>query len=361
MSTLPAAWVEVTPNTLSALSEQPDVVAILPNQGVEFIRPREVDYSELAREEIEGGFTWGLARLDIPKLWERTTGRGINVAVIDTGVYGDHPALASRIGDSDFVFIDPLGRRITAKPIFDSDQHGTHVCGTIAGGKTSNGISIGVAPEARLLVASMMAGGMTVRTLFEGISWAAEKGADIINLSLGSQYYEPLFVEVFEMLLDLAILPIVAIGNESFGNTSSPGNAYNALSVGAVGLTSGGREYVAPFSSGASLVFPERETNDLVTKPDVVAPGVQVYSCIPPGKRSDGPYQYAYMDGTSMATPHVAGAAALLMAAKPEAPPADIIKVLKETAWRHDGTQHRPDNRWGYGLIQPSDALRALG
>ena len=98
----------------------------------------------------------------------------------------------------------------------------------------------------------------------------------------------------------------------------------------------------------------------MVTKPDLVAPGAQVYSCIPPEKRPDGTYEYAYMDGTSMATPHVAGVAALLMAAKPDAPVEDIITVLKETAKHPEGTARRPDNRWGYGLIQPVEALKAL-
>ena len=99
----------------------------------------------------------------------------------------------------------------------------------------------------------------------------------------------------------------------------------------------------------------------MVTKPDLVAPGAQVYSCIPPEKRPDGTYEYTYMAGTSMATPHVAGVAALLMAAKPDAPVENIITVLKETTKHPEGTECRPDNRWGYGLIHPFEALKALG
>jgi subtilisin family serine protease len=98
----------------------------------------------------------------------------------------------------------------------------------------------------------------------------------------------------------------------------------------------------------------------MVTKPEVVAPGVQVYSCIPPSEQPDGTYEYSYMNGTSMATPHVAGVVALLMGAKPDAPVRTIIEVLKNTAKHPKGNQFRPDNRWGFGLIQPVEALKAL-
>lgn len=358
---LPVAKVEVTPTTLSALAAQPNVIAILPNQRIHLIKPKEVDYARLQSQENRDGMTWGLKQLGIPDLWKTTKGKDINVAVLDTGVHGSHPALAGRV--KDFVVIDPLGRRITTNDnaTFDADQHGTHVCGTIAGGKTKEkeGVAVGVAPEANLLVAGVLIGNATLRTLFEGISWAVEKGADIISMSLGFSYYEPLFANVFDLLTEqYGILPVAAIGNENYGNSSSPGNVYSALSVGAVEKVGRGVA-VAFFSSGASLAFPGIVGKEWITKPDVVAPGVQVYSCIPPTERPDDEYTYAYFDGTSMATPHVAGVAALLMAARPEAQVADIIKALKDTA-KHP-TGQRPDNRWGFGMIQPAKALRALG
>lgn len=358
-STLPIATVEVARKTLTTLAEQPDVIAIMPNQKIQLIQPKHVDYSSLANQEVKDGLTWGLKKLDIPSLWKTTKGKDINVAILDTGVYGDHPALTGRVNS--FVVIDPLGRRITADSNFDGGRHGTHVCGTIAGSQTSEGVSIGVAPEANLLVAGVLIGDATLRTLMEGISWAVEKSADIINMSLGFTYYEPLFAQVFDILIDqFGILPVVAIGNENHGNSSSPGNAYSAFSVGAAEKMPRDKLDVAFFSSGASLVFPGQEPNALVTKPDVVAPGAHVYSSIPPEKRPDGTHEYTYMDGTSMATPHVTGVAALLMSAKPEAPVTDIINVLKETAKHPEGSHRRPDNRWGYGLIQPVEALRAL-
>lgn len=358
---LPLTTVEVTRRTLPMLAQDPDVVAILPNQKVELIQPRQVSYAELSRMEARQGRTWGLEQLEIPKMWETTRGESIRVAVLDTGVYDNHEALEGRV--TQFIVIDPLGRRIWSEPAFDGGLHGTHVCGTIAGGETADGIAIGVAPEAELLVAGVLIGDTTLRTLLEGISWAVEREADIINLSLGFSYYEPLFAQVFDILISrFGILPVVAIGNESHGNSSSPGNARSAFSVGAVEKLPypSRRVAVTFFSSGASLIFPDQEPTALVVKPDVVAPGAQVFSSIPPEKRPDGTHEYSYMDGTSMATPHVAGVAALLMAAKPEAPVTDIIQVMKETAEHPGGEQRRPDNRWGYGLIRPVEALKAL-
>jgi subtilisin family serine protease len=357
--TLPIASVEVTRKTLEVLADQPNVVAVLPNQKIHLIRPHRVEYSTLMDQEQQNGLTWGLNYLEIPRLWETTQGHDINVAVLDTGVYAAHPALNDRV--KEFVVIDPLGRRITTNLPFDCGQHGTHVCGTIAGGQTANSISIGVAPQANLLVAGVLMGDATLRSLMEGISWAVEQGADIINMSLGFNYYEPLFAEVLDILLhQYSVLPVVAIGNENHGNSSSPGNAYNAFSVGAVEKLESGDVDVTFFSSGASLVFPGKEGSALVTKPDVVAPGVQICSCIPPVQLSNGTFDYNFMDGTSMATPHVAGVAALLMSAYPTASATDIIKVLKETASHPDGVDLRPCNRWGHGVIQPIAALDAL-
>lgn len=351
----PAAKIEVTRATLPALAKQQDVVAILPNQRVSLIRPKEISYQDLANSEAKAGYTWGLQELGVPELWTTTRGAQINVAVLDTGVYGDHPALKGRL--KDFVMVDPLGRRIETNASFDAGSHGTHVCGTIAGGKTTDGVSIGVAPEAQLLVGAVLVGDASLQTIFEGLSWAIEKGADIVNMSLGFQYYEPQFALVFDMLIEQGILPVAAIGNENHGSTSSPGNARNALSVGALEKMSAKQVEVASFSSGASLIFPGEAP---IHKPDIVAPGVQVYSCIPPEKRPEGVFDYTYMDGTSMATPHTAGVAALLMSVYPDIEPERIIEVLKETARHPHGAAKRPDNRWGYGLIQPLEALRAL-
>ncbi|WRH65337.1 MAG: hypothetical protein RSE13_15660 [Planktothrix sp. GU0601_MAG3] len=119
---LPVTKMEVTRQSLPILAEHPDVVAILPNQKIHLIEPKEIDYSGLQKQEEQDTITWGLKRLEIPKVWEITQGQNVTVAVLDSGVYGDHPALQGRV--KDFIVIDPLGRRITASPSFDSGQHG---------------------------------------------------------------------------------------------------------------------------------------------------------------------------------------------------------------------------------------------
>ena len=118
---------------------------------------------------------------------------------------------------------------------------------------------------------------------------------------------------------------------------------------------------IVAFSAAHAFIpsLPDGTQTITVTKPDVVAPGTQVWSCVPPGPGAGGPHSYAHMDGTSMATPHVSGAVVLLMAACPAAPAADIIRVIRDTA-RHPHPPRRPDNRWGHGQIDLEAACRAL-
>ena len=353
---LPVARVEINRDGIEALADRPEVLGVLPNQRIRLVRPKAIDQDKLLPGESQAGLTWGLQQLDIPPLWPETTGEGVVVGVLDTGVYGDHGALRRRVDG--FVLIDPLGRRIEPPRTFDGGLHGTHVCGTIAGGKVRD-IAIGVAPGAALAVAAVLVGDATLRTLIEGIEWAVvDRGARILNLSLGVAHYEPLFPILFAPLIEqFDVLPVAAVGNENHGNTASPGSAWNALAVGAAERPADRPLSIAPFSCGASLVFPG-QVPAYVHKPDVAAPGVDVLSCIPP--QEPGNDAYAYLDGSSMAAPHGAGAAALLMAAKPGASATDVAQALKDTAHHPDGDAARPDNRWGHGFIRPRDALGSL-
>jgi subtilisin family serine protease len=341
-----------------------EVVAILPNLKLELIDPKETKFEGANNDERRDGMTWGLKELNIVEIWNRGySGKGVKVAVLDTGVFGSHPILKGRV--EEFVVVDPIGNRcaLTDGQSFDADRHGTHVCGTIAGGKTGEDVSVGIAPDATLLVAAVLVGRTTLWTLMQGIDWAVSRGARVINLSLGLRSYEPKLSELCKLLVDdYNVIPVAAIGNEGHGNTSSPGNAPGALSVGAVDKGYRGRLSIPFFSSGASLVVDEQVSagsQSIVNKPDIVAPGVGVLSCIPPEDRYDGRYDWAAMNGTSMAAPHVSGVAALLAQAVPKANAAAIIDVLKESAdYTRGGI--RPDNRWGMGVIRPVKALELL-
>ena len=114
---------------------------------------------------------------------------------------------------------------------------------------------------------------------------------------------------------------------------------------------------VAPFSGGASFDWPGT-SHPRVTKPDLVAPGVRIYSSVPPFTVENyGTYEFAKLDGTSMATPHVASTAALSMSAKPNASAIQVADAMRKTARHPTGRKNRP-NRWGWGQKQPLDALK---
>ena len=349
---LPTANLHVPRRSLEELARIDDVVAILPNHSVGLIDPYEAKQTAVTRSELGRRVTWGIRRMGFKHLSDQTgsQGKGTTVAVIDTGVHASHPSLANKV--SDFVIVDPLGNQIRPPSPFDAGQHGTHVCGTIVGDPDPNGVIIGGAPDAKLIVAAALMGHPTVTTIISAISWAAEQGADIITMSLGLPRYEPKFEDLLSPLLTVhGILPVVAIGNASHGNTSTPGNVHSAFAVGALD----GRT-VASFSGGASLDFPGTQQPKIV-KPDIVAPGANVYSCVPP---IAGSPEYVYMSGTSMAAPHVAAAAAVLMSAKPGAVASQIADTLRITARHPSGSRQRPDNRWGWGEAKPLRALQRL-
>jgi subtilisin len=153
-----------------------------------------------------------------------------------------------------------------------------------------------VAPGARLLTAEVVEGGDSIARALGGMEWVLSNGGRVLNMSLGWPNYTDSFLDIIDALRANECLPVVASGNDFEGSTRSPGNYVQALSVGALGPN--GR--VAPFSSS--------EVMDRVqdrTVPDIVAPGADIWSAAPGGG-------FKMNQGTSMATPHVAGLAALL-------------------------------------------------
>ena len=358
---LPVFQTKISKKELNRLASLDNVLAIIPNLKIKEIKPTATYWEDPDQAELADGVTWGIKELRIDELWEKgINGDGVKVAVLDTGVDGEHEALKGKI--SDYALIDNAGRikKFQNNETYDSGRHGTHVCGTIAGDKCkTHQLNIGVAPGAQLLVGAVLAGKGNLTSLFNGIEWAMLNGARIINMSLGISTYEPKLSEYCEELVEEHnIIPIAAIGNESHGNSSSPGNNSFALGVGAVEKGFRGRLGVAHYSSGASLKLNGDEP--FIVKPDIVAPGSGVYSCIPSESRYERSYNYVKFDGTSMACPHVSGICALLLQKFPDAKAFEIIEVLKSTAEYKVHRSVPPDNRWGFGMVRPYKAIEKL-
>jgi subtilisin len=268
--------------------------------GAPIIRP--IWPERVAAAKLTKKVTWGIEFLGVPRLWkEGLTGKGVRVAHLDTGVDGKHPALKRAVVS--FAEFDSFGQLISPSPKpYDTDDHGTHTAGTIAG-RPVKGKYLGVAPGAELVSAIVIEGGNVVARVLGGMDWALSHGVRVLNLSLGFPGFWEDFIPITQILRARNVLPVIACGNEGPGFTRSPGNYPEALSVGAINETGS----VAPFSSSQRF---KRKTDPVV--PDLVAPGVDIISSAPGGG-------YQTMDGTSMATPHVAGLAALLFEAMPEA------------------------------------------
>lgn len=221
-------------------------------------------------------------------------GTGVKVAVVDSGIDANHPDLAGKvIAAKNFS---------AAEGTQDANGHGTHVASTVAGsGAASGGAYKGVAPGAELINARALdaKGWGSDSSVLAAVEWAVEAGADVVNLSLGATDTPgiDLLEETVNKLSDQALF-VIAAGNDGPAATTvgSPGSAERALTVGAVD----GKDALAAFSSRGPVV------GDGAVKPEVTAPGVDITAA----KFNSGGYQA--MSGTSMAAPHVAGAAALL-------------------------------------------------
>ncbi len=258
-----------------------------------------------------------------PQVWERGfTGRGIKVAVLDTGIDYQHPDFAGRIlAFTSFVGGD--GR--------DDHGHGTHVAGIIAGsGEASGGRYRGVAPEALLLSAKVLKadGSGLMSDVMAGIEWAVEQGAKIINLSLGSPGPcdgTDALSAMCDAAVKLGVVVCAAAGNDgpASGTIGSPGCAREVITVGA----SDDNDQVASFSSRGP-------TADGRVKPDILFPGVGIVSCRASGTSMGNPLDnfYTSASGTSMATPHASGVAALLLQAYPSLTPAQIKERMMASA-----------------------------
>jgi subtilisin len=306
------------------------------------IRPVRVAASKPPADDV----TWGIRALKVPELWEAGfRGDGVLIAHLDTGVDATHPALKSAIAH--FTEFDRLGREVSPTPLaHDTDTltpgHGTHTAATIAG-RAVRGKAIGVAPGATLASAIVIEGGDVIARILGGMDWAVGKKVRVLSMSLGLTGWDDSFQKLTQLLRSRGILPVFAIGNEGPGTSRSPGNYPEALSVGA----SDSDDQVAEFSSSESFAGAKNPRN----VPALVGPGVDIISA----KYPDGGYQS--MDGTSMATPHIAGLAALLIQACPTATVGQIEEAIY-TSCR--SLPDVPSVRQGFGLPDGPKALQTL-
>ncbi|MFF4748745.1 S8 family peptidase [Streptomyces sp. NPDC002514] len=295
----------------------------------------------------EASLDKSVPQIGAPTAWAAGyTGKGVKVAVLDTGVDTSHPDLKSQVVTS--------ANFSAAADATDHFGHGTHVASIVAGtGAKSGGTYKGVAPDARILNGKVLddSGFGDDSGILAGMEWAAQQGADIVNLSLGgpdSPGIDPLEAEVNKLSEQKGILFAIAAGNEGPESIGSPGSADAALTVGAVD----DKDALADFSSTGPRV------GDGAIKPDVTAPGVDITAAAAPGSVIDKevgekPPGYLTISGTSMATPHVAGAAALLKQQHPDWGYAELKGALTGST---KGGNYTPFEQ-GSGRIQVDKAI----
>ncbi|MGH3758854.1 S8 family serine peptidase [Actinophytocola sp.] len=357
-------------DTLDSLAAVPGVARLIPN--FELTAPEPVPSAADVTPAAE--LTWGLQKIEAARVWQElgVTGSGVRVATLDTGVDITHPDLAGKMVTDDpsdpnhpggWMEFDGSGNLVPSAP-HDSAYHGTHVSGTIYGGATS-GTAIGVAPGAEMMHGLVIpGGGGSFAQVAAGMQWAvaptdaagdpAGRPADVVSMSLGGNGFHEEMIQPTRAIRALGSFPAFAIGNDcgSLG-TASPGNVFEAVGVGATDSD----DNVASFSCGGVVrkdqwTDPPAEWPESWVKPDLSAPGVDVYSASPGGG-------YRTLSGTSMATPHTAGTVALMLSAGGDLPVSEVLDVLADTGfWDDRYATAPPDTRFGRGRINAYEAVR---
>lgn len=351
--------------TIDEIAKRSDVAKIVKDGGFSIEPPKRTTLA-ITPKAIE----WNIENIRAPEAWDKfgARGDGIVVASIDTGVEYTHPAVARQYRglradgsyDHNYNWSDPSN--ICGKPSSapcDNAGHGTHTMGTILGDDGGDN-QVGVAPAAKWITAkgcedyscsyeALLSAGqwMIAPTDLNGQNPRPDLRPHVVSNSWGGGYGDEFYREVVQAWVAAGMFPVFAAGNEgsSCGSVSSPGDYPESYAVGAYDS----RLNIAYFSSRGPSYLGE-------IKPNIAAPGVNVRSSVPGG-------MYDYYDGTSMATPHVAGTVALMWSISP-ALLGDVggtRTILDEAATDHDDTScgGTPEFNatWGQGML---DAYRAV-
>ncbi|MBT3785635.1 S8 family serine peptidase [bacterium] len=293
--------------------------------------------------------TYGLKKVQAMKVWSELgiNGTGVTVGVLDTGVDSNHENLTGRVlATKDFVsdYADNAAN--------DGHGHGTHCSGTI-GGTNAGGKHIGVAPGVNFVVGKIFGdtGSTTVAAIMAGMQWITDPdgnpetpGPRVVSNSWGGPLNNR-WQEIIDTWNAMGIIPVFAAGNSgpSAGTVGAPGAYKNVISIGATDAN----DAIARFSSRGPVTY----AGETYIKPDVSAPGVDVYSAKPGGG-------YQNMSGTSMATPHTAGVVALMLQADPEISATRVSEILQETALELGDPGKDP--AFGAGRINAFDAVKLV-
>ena len=352
---------ELPVKDLEALADEvPEIAEVYPNRQLRVPPVVEVlNVPEPVREARAASY--GVERIGALAAWGAygARGAGVKVGILDTGVDIVHSDLLGKV--TLWAEFAADGSQVPNSMPHDSEGHGTHVAGTVAGGNAS-GQWIGVAPEAELCCARVIGpDGGTDKQLLAGLSWVIEQDVDVISMSLGGLTLGPempaTYTEAILRAVGQGIPAVIAIGNEGSQTSGSPGNDLFAVAVGATDHL----DRPAGFSGGRTQVVSESDfiRPELLplpySKPELSAPGVAVASSIPGDT-------WAVLSGTSMATPHVAGAIAVLLSAttiRERVEAAELGLLISDLIIGsvEELGEAGQDHRYGFGRV---DVLRAI-
>lgn len=314
------------------------------HQGVHQAELSYLYYATWEPNDPEYSKQWGLPNAGAPEAWNYTQGQGAVVAVVDTGVGCEDRGGFRRLSDLADTHCLPGWNFVSDNDLAADDQgHGSHVAGTVAQ-STNNGLgTAGMAFKASILPVKVLSrsGSGTAEDVASGIRWACDNGANIINLSLGSSHPSGIEKEAIDEVYAKGCTVIAAAGNDGPNNNTVgyPASFPHVIAVSAIN----DQNLIANFSSRGPQV-------------DIAAPGAGILQQTICNHGEDGCEQYVAWNGTSMATPHVAGAAALLYSLGVTHPDA-IEKALRDSATTNDTTKKRP-HEYGSGILNIAQAVK---